>query len=145
MHVSTRTWNPWRDLNRLRREFDRLAPPEHPPAVRQRGEFPLLNAWQGKESLILTTEVPGLDVENLDLTVQPDSVTIAGKRLNAERTEGETCLREERWIAPFERRVELPFEIDPNQTEATYEKGILTIKLHRPAEHKPKKVAIKAG
>ncbi len=145
MQQTFRTWNPWRDLNRLRREFDRLYAPARAQSPARRGEFPLLNAWQNKECLVLTAELPGLDVETLDVTVNPDSIILSGRRLDAALNEGKTRVREERWNAPFERHVELPFEVDPQQTEATYEKGVLSIKLHRPAEHKPKKVTIKAG
>jgi len=145
MSAMLRTWNPWRELNRLRSELDRSAWPERFVAASTQRTFPQLNAWQSKETLILTAEIPGLDMEKLDLTVKPDSLTLSGARSDAEPKPGETYLRRERRSEPFHREVELPFEVDPQQTEATYEKGVLTITLHRPAEHKPKKVTIKAG
>ena len=47
--------------------------------------------------------------------------------------------------ASINRTVELPFAVDPQSAEANYEKGVLTIRLHRPKEHRPNKVQVRAG
>ncbi|HXY35298.1 MAG TPA: Hsp20/alpha crystallin family protein [Planctomycetaceae bacterium] len=145
----TRTaWNPWREMNRLRQELDQLTRGEWWPNVRRTTAFPAMNAHESETGLTLTAELPGIDASKLDVHVDKDSVTIAGQR--AETAPGATAkdeqyVRRERWFEPFRRTVELPFDVDPDKCEAVYEKGLLTLKLERVAEHEPKKLTIKAG
>ena len=61
------------------------------------------------------------------------------------RSAEEDYVRRERWFEPFKRTVELPFDVDPEKCDASYEKGVLTIRLERRPELQPKKLTIKAG
>jgi HSP20 family protein len=142
MSSTLRAWNPWQELNRLRDEFEQVWP-MRATTHNGRKRFPLLNGWEGKETFVITAELPGLDLENIDISVKSDSLTISGKREQAPLSEGESKLRQERWSETFERHVEFPFEVDPQKAEATYERGVLTVTLHRPAEQLPKKIAVK--
>lgn len=142
MNNTLRAWNPWQELNRLRDEFERVWPTR---ADHNRSRFPLLNAWEGKETFVITAELPGLELENIDISVKSDSLTLSGKRMSESTIEGENKLRQERWTESFERHVELPFEVDPQKADATYERGVLTITLHRPEEQLPKKIAVKSA
>lgn len=143
MNNTLRAWNPWQELNRLRNEFERVWPMR---ATTHNGHrFPQLNAWEGKETFVITAELPGLDLENIDISVKSDSLTISGKREQEPVGEGENNLRSERWTDSFERYVEFPFEIDPQKAEATYERGVLTVTLHRPEAQLPKKIAVKTA
>ena len=143
MSSTLRTWNPWQELNRLRDEFDRVWP-LRAVTHSSRKRFPQLNAWEGKETFVITAELPGLDLENIDIAVKSDSLTISGRRESEELGEGENNLRQERWSEAFDRTVEFPFEVDPQKADATYERGVLTITLHRPEAQLPKKIAVKS-
>lgn len=139
-------WNPLREMNRLRHELDQMTNGEWWPNVRRTAAFPAVNALESQSGLVLTAELPGIDASQLDVHVDEDSVTIAGQR-TAQPTGAteESYVRRERWFQPFRRTVELPFEVDPEKSEAVYEKGLLTLKLLRKAEPEPKKLTIKAG
>lgn len=145
MRIMTRYWNPWRDLEQLQNEVNRLFPQRQRPAHPAREEFPPINVWQAEHSLIITAEVPGLDADELDITVSTESVRIQGKQQQEPLKAGESYYRQERWTEPFTRTIDLPFEVDPQQTDATHENGVLTLTLHRPEEQKPRKVTVKAG
>jgi len=145
MRLVTRNWNPWRDVDQLQNEISRIFSRRRSHAGPNQAEFPPVNVWQDEQSLIITAEVPGLAPEDLDITVTTDSVTIRGKRHPETLKEEESYYRQERPTDPFGRTIELPFEVDPQQTEAVQEKGILTLKLHRPEEQKPRKIVVKAG
>ena len=138
-----RHWDPWRELDQLRSEMNRLWAgsgyvPQSGPA-----EFPAVNIWRGNHGVTLAAELPGLDPEGLDITVTTDSVTISGDRPVEELKAGESYHRRERATEPFSRTLELPFEVNPQQAEAIYEKGILMLRLHRPEEQKSRKIRIR--
>jgi len=139
-------WNPWRDMNRLRREMDRLVNYEWAPLVRGTAAFPPVNVWENEKGLVLTAEIPGLDPSQLDVSLEKDSLTISGGRAGGStETPEENFVRRERWFEPFKRTVELPFDVDPEKCDASYEKGVLTVRLERRPELQPKKLTIKAG
>jgi len=138
-----RHWDPLRELDQLRNEMTKLFSGGQRASVPACSEFPAVNVWRSQHGLALTAEVPGVETDHLDITVTSDTVTVAGNFPEQKLPQGQTYHRQERLNEPFTRTIELPFEVDPQQTEATYEKGVLLLKLNRPDEHKPKKVVIK--
>jgi HSP20 family protein len=139
-------WNPWREMNRLRREMDHLVSYEWAPLARGTTAFPPVNLWENEKGLVLTAEIPGVDAAGLDVSLEKDSLTISGERAgNPAGNNEEDFVRRERWYQPFKRTVELPFDVDPEKCDATYEKGVLTVRLERRPELQPKKLTIKAG
>jgi HSP20 family protein len=106
--------------------------------------YPAVNLWADERSVVLTAEVPGFTPEQLDVTINKNTIVISGTRDSGKPKEGETYYRKERPSASFTRTLELPIEIDPNSAEADYSKGVLTLRLSRPAAHLPKKVTVKS-
>ena len=139
----TRHWDPWREFDQLRHEMNRLFSRYRPEPDVDRSEFPAINVWRSEDGLALTAELPGLDSDHIDVTVTADAVTISGERPAEPLKEGQAYHLRERLTEPFSRTVTLPFEVDPQQAEAGYEKGVLTLKLRRPEEQKSKKVVVK--
>jgi HSP20 family protein len=138
-------WNPWREMNRLRREMDQVFNYDWRPAWQRPAEFPPINAWENEKGLVLTAEIPGTDASKLDVSLEKDAVTISGERGPATTEEpAETYVRRERWFEPFKRTFELPFDVNPDKCEASYEKGVLTVRLERSPEQQPKKLTIKS-
>jgi HSP20 family protein len=132
-------------MNRLRHELDQILSPQVRGA-QQSVQFPPVNVWEKENNVVLTAELPGLDPAQIDVTVEKDSVTLAGRRMEDATTENEeNYMRHERSLDAFTRTIELPFDVDPEKCEADYEKGVLTVKLQRAPESQPKKLSIKAG
>lgn len=137
------TLSPWREIDDFQREVNRLFSNGRRSVSRQTSSTPPVNIWKDDDGFTLTAELPGVDAESVDLTVENDTVTIQGEFSPEGDDDGKkTFHRRERSTGRFSRTVRLPHNVDTSATEATYNKGVLTVKLHRPAEEKPRKVAI---
>jgi HSP20 family protein len=104
--------------------------------------YPAINLWEKDDSIIVTTELPGIDPGKLDISVTGAALTISGTSIADPIKEGETYLRQERELGNFQRNFQLPFQVDSKKIEARYEKGILQITLPRLKEDLPKKIKI---
>ena len=134
--------DPFSDLMRLRNDMNRLfsgsAYPFQPA-------YPAVNIWVNEKGAVVTAELPGLDVEQMDISVLGDTLTLTGSRLFETLKENENYHRKERNGNKFSRTLQLPFKINDKAIEARYEKGILRITLPRVAAEIPKKIGIKVG
>ena len=105
-------------------------------------DYPAINVWEKDNSIIVTTELSGMDAENINVSVAGNMLTIAGTIKADPIKEGETYLRQERRLGNFQRNFKLPFSVDSAKVEAKYEKGILQITLPGIKEDLPKKIKI---
>jgi HSP20 family protein len=105
-------------------------------------DYPAINVWEKDNSIIVTTELSGVDAENINVSVAGNMLTIAGTTKADPIKEGETYLRQERRLGNFQRNFKLPFSVDSGKVEAKYEKGILQITLPGIKEDLPKKIKI---
>lgn len=104
--------------------------------------YPAINVWEKDNSLVVTTELPGMDNENINISVTGATLTISGISKADPIKEGDTYLRQERDVGNFQRNFQLPFQVDSKAVEAKYERGILKITLPRLQEDLPKKIKI---
>ena len=141
-----RAWAPWSEMERLRREVDRLMSGTSTwPGLGIAPGYPAMNVWTNEDGAVVTAELPGVDPAELDISVQNDTLTLRGNRQPAEAQEDATYHRRERSSGHFVRSIQLPFTVDSSQVQASYEKGILSVTLPRAEADKPLKIAIKAG
>lgn len=137
----------WNEMDRLRRDFDRIFEGSFPALYRQRTRsFPAINIWSNEsEGVIVTAELPGVDPADINVTATGDTLTISGTCKPLEMPENERVHRQERTYREFSRDVQLPFTIDMEGVEATTKKGVLWITLPRAEAEKPKQISIKAS
>ncbi len=131
------------EFRRLRREMNRLfdvAP--FLTASPFAADFPPTNVWVGQEDAVVTTEIPGIDPQKLDLSIVGDVLKIGGSRAG-EGQEAESYYRQERSCGTFSRTLQLPFQVETGKVEAKYDKGVLQIILPRAETEKPRKIAVK--
>jgi HSP20 family protein len=110
---------------------------------------PKIDVSESKDGIEVTAELPGVDEKDIDLTLSNDVLTIRGEK-KSERDEGD---KERSWhlverrYGAFTRTVTLPYQPDSDKVEAKFEKGVLRIRLPKPAEiaKKEKKIAISGG
>lgn len=140
-----RIWDPWREIGQLQNEMGRMLAGARSMSGLGHREFPPVNLYVNENDLLLTLEVPGIDPAHVDITVTGDTVTIRGDRPAEATQSGQSFHRRERLTGHFERSVQLPFEVDPGKTEATYERGVLSVRMGRPESQKPKKVVVKTA
>jgi len=131
-----------RQMGRLFDEMDRYLGRSQDNTLHAGSGFPLVDVWTGQEGAILSAEIPGVATEDLEVTVLGDTLTIRGKRPVPELAEREGYVRQERFTGEFVRTVQLPFPVDPEQVKAEHKNGVLTVHLTRPAEDRPRRIAI---
>jgi len=126
-----------REMNRLFETFDHdLAPATH---------FPALNLWMNEEGAVVTAELPGVDVTDLEISVVGQTLTVSGERKIDAYSKNTVLHRQERGFGKFTRMLDLPFAVDANKVQATLENGILRILLPRAEQDKPRKISVKAN
>jgi HSP20 family protein len=133
-------------LSRMTEQFRRAFGDDMPgvPLLNRSG-FPTLNAWQDEQAFYLEAEIPGLGLEDLEITLpEADLVSIKGQR-KAPAPEGAQWLRRERACGPFERDLRLPGPVAGDDVEATLKDGVLTVKLPKAPEIRPRKIAVRAA
>jgi len=137
----------WRELEQMRQGMDRLFTESFPRVRRMRtGGFPAINVWTNDaEGAILTTELPGINPEDVNISVTGDTLTISGCCKPSEAPESAQYHRRERSRGDFDRSVQLPYTINPDKVEARVERGVLTVVLPRAEAEKPRQITIKAG
>ncbi|MBS0266985.1 MAG: Hsp20/alpha crystallin family protein [Planctomycetes bacterium] len=140
-----RVWDPWREIGQLQNEMSRLLTGARAFNTGGAREFPPVNLYVKEHEVLLTLELAGIDPETVEITVTGDAVTISGDRPAEVPQQGQNFHRRERFAGQFQRTVQLPFEVDSHKTEATYDRGVLCVRLGRPESQKPKKVVVKTA
>jgi HSP20 family protein len=133
-----------RELVELQRQMNRLAgqnPRRGTPAAPR--VFPSIIISATSQDLLVRAEVPGMALEDFDISISGDVLTVQGARLTGEGLEGGWYHRRERESGGFSRAVRLPAAVDGDRAEATYVAGVLAISLPLREEAKPKEVAVK--
>jgi HSP20 family protein len=130
----------WRDMDYLNREMNRLFSGERLPFAQG---YPAVNVWADENEAVVTSEIPGIDPKDIDISVEGEMLLVRGSRKLDALKEGAKYHRQERDHGNFGRRIRLPFRVDHKSVEARYERGVLSINLHRLEADKPKKIEIK--
>ena len=138
-------------LGRLKNELDRLftgvfdAPwsAALPGLVSEAG-YPAINVWEDEASFHAEVEVPGMKLEELEILVVGNQLTVKGERAT-DVPEGATAHRSERVRGAFSRVVRLPIEVDADKVEAHLTDGVLLVKLPKAEAAKPRKIKVLAG
>lgn len=138
-------WTPFRDLEQMRKEMDRLWDSffERRPS---RGEgvsewLPTLDISESKSDYIIKVELPGIDPKEIEISLTNDLLTIKGEK-KQERGEEEALLFSERTFGPFNRTVRLSRPVQSDKINASFKNGLLTITLPKTEEAKKKEIKI---
>ena len=132
----------WHEMERMRRQLDRLS---DGVAFRAVPSFPAFNVWTNADGLLVTAEVPGVELDDLDIAIVNKTLTLSGKREPADMDEDTRYHRRERGCGQFSRSIELPYRIEADHVQATFDKGVLTIRLPRAEDEKPRRIKVQTG
>lgn len=136
----------WSDpLSTLRRIQEEMNRGVGGPRLGATSEFPPLNVWRGEGGVLVTAEIPGVSLEDIDLTVHQNTLTIKGKSVPVGDVPEESFHRRERHYGAFARTIALPYNVDSDKVKATANNGILSVELPRPETEKPKRIQITQG
>ncbi len=106
---------------------------------------PALSVCETPETVVVTTEVPGVDKETLDISITGNQLVLKGEKREESEEKGKTWHHVERCYGAFARSILLPAPVDPNAVEAETKDGVLTVTVQKRAEAKPRKIAIRAS
>lgn len=139
---------PFAELQReMNRVFDSVFGRHFRPVGRLRSGYvyPPTNVRETDDAYTVACEVPGLEMADLEVYVTGDQLTVSGTRTNTIPEEGVTLHRHERDTGRFSRAVTLPGPLDSARTEATLADGVLTVRIPKTEEAKPKRVEVHLG
>jgi len=140
-------WDPFQEMLNLRRTVDRLfdnASPDH--------EWGQPTMWglaidvvENKDDFIVKASVPGINPDDLDISYADDTLTIKGEIKSDNEVKENQYHFHERRFGSFARSISLPTKIKGDAIEASYQNGVVTLRLPKAEEVKPKRIAIKVG
>ena len=137
---------PFSELSTVRNEMDRLWNrflDDWPlPAMFTKGWAPMIDISEAKDKLIVKAELPGLDPEDLKLSLSGDLLTIQGEKKKEKEEKDEQHYSLERYCGEFQRTIRLPVEVQEDKIEAKFDKGVLTITMPKTAKSKKKEIKI---
>jgi HSP20 family protein len=139
--------DPLRELQQLQRRMDRVFQNvfglERAPW--RVGVYPLVNISEDRDHIYVRAELPGVKAADLEITVQDQSLILRGERKIPTEEKQVNYHRRERESGFFRRVLALPARVKAEKVEATCKDGILTIRLAKPEEIKPRKIKVKAA
>ena len=135
--------SPWDEMRRMRHDMDRLMNRAW-LGVDRAPCYPAMNVWTNEDGAVATAELPGFDPDDIQISVVGDTLTVSGNRKPEDVGEGAKYHRRERGCGRFTRSFQLPFQIEGDAVEATFERGVLHITLPRAEADKPKRISVKA-
>jgi HSP20 family protein len=146
-------WDPFREFATLQNQMNRLFQDYQPTRTGQSGEefmttgtfVPPVDIFEDEHNITLKLEVPGIDQNDIDVRVENSTLTVRGERKFEKDVKEENFHRIERSYGSFSRSFTLPNSVNPEQVNAEYTNGVLTIALAKRAEAKPKQIKVNIG
>jgi HSP20 family protein len=144
-------WEPVAELNTIQSEMNRL----FNTFVDQSGQsrrtdtarpwIPAMDLLEGRDDYVLRADLPGLSDADVSVQLEDNVLTISGERKPEHDQQPEGYYRLERAVGAFSRSLSLPDGVDPNGVQAHFDRGVLEIRIPKPAQKKPRSVSIALG
>ena len=143
-------WEPVRELNTLQSEMNRLFntlfdTPVANGTAGVRRWIPAMDLVKTDDDFVLRADLPGLTEGDVNIELEDNVLTVSGERKSEHEDRKEGYYRVERASGSFSRSLTLPEGVDADAIKASFEKGVLEIRIPKPEERKPRKVAISVG
>lgn len=145
-------WEPVRELNTIQSEMNRLfntffeAPaPDSGGRGALRRWIPAMDLVETANEFVLRADLPGLSEGEVKIELEDNVLTISGERKAEHEDRKEGYYRVERASGHFVRSLTLPDGVDPDSVHASFDRGVLEVRIHKPKAHKPRKVSISLG
>jgi HSP20 family protein len=144
-------WEPVRELGTIQNEMNRLfnsffdTPTVSAAGAAPRRWIPAMDLVETEGEFVLRADLPGLSEGDVNIEVEDHVLTISGERTSDQETRKEGFYRVERAWGSFSRSLTLPEGVDPEAIAASFDRGVLEIRIPKPEQRKPRKVAISVG
>jgi HSP20 family protein len=144
-------WEPARELQSLQHEVNRLFGTffDQPSGGGNGGSLrrwvPAMDLIEEGDHYALRADLPGVEEKDVKVELEDNVLTISGGRKSEHEERGDGVYRVERATGVFSRSLTLPEGVDPDGIEAHFEKGVLEVRVPKPEERRPRRVAINVG
>lgn len=142
----TRTRN--RNVNDLQREIDRMfgrffpSQSQNDDSSREAVWAPRTDLVEAEDAYRIHLDLPGVNKDDLRINYQDNELTVSGERSSDRTAENEEYVRVERTFGHFHRSFTLPRTVNAEDISASYENGVLTIRVPKTEEEKPRQIEI---
>jgi HSP20 family protein len=148
-HMTIVRWEPLRELGSLQNEMNRLfnsvfdtpAPGGNGGGTMRRW-MPAMDLVETDESFVLRADLPGLSEEDIKIEFEDGTLTVSGDRKAEHESKNEGYYRVERAFGAFSRSLTLPQGIDPEAVTASFDRGVLEVRIPKPEQRKPRRIEI---
>lgn len=144
-------WEPARELSSLQSEMNRLfntffdTPTSGGNGGAARRWVPSMDLVETDDHFVLRADLPGLSEEDVAIELEDNVLTVSGERKAEHEEKNEGFYRVERSYGQFRRSLTLPDGVDADAIAARFDRGVLEVRIPKPEERKPRKVAIQVG
>jgi HSP20 family protein len=145
-------WEPFRDLNSLQSEMNRLFNTVFDQPTSGGGNSGAMRRWmpamdlvETGEHFVLRADLPGLSEEDVKIELEDNTLTVSGERKAEHESRDEGFYRVERAYGSFSRSLTLPRGVNAEAVEAHFDRGVLEVRIPKPEERKPRRIEIGAG
>jgi HSP20 family protein len=148
-------WEPLREFSTLQNEMNRLfntvfdAPAAGDGAAvggaPARRWMPPMDLLETDDHFVLRADLPGMSEEDISIELEDTTLTISGQRRAEHQERGEGAYRVERAFGAFSRSLTLPQGVDAEAVEAGFDRGVLEVRVPKPEQRKPRRIAISAN
>ena len=139
-------WEPMRELGTLQSEMNRLfntvfdSPGGNAGTLRR--WMPAMDLLETDEHFVLRADLPGMSEEDVSIELEDSTLTISGERKAEHEEKQEGFYRVERASGAFQRSLTLPRGVDPEAVTASFDRGVLEVRVPKPEERKPRRIHI---
>jgi HSP20 family protein len=139
-------FDPFREITSLRDEMNRLFSRTVGDGVSSGSAWtPAVDIFDTEEAIVLRAELPGLGPDDIDIEIDDNVLTLKGERRFQETVDEGRFYRLERAYGHFQRSVTLPQGVKADEISADVDNGVLTVRVPKADEVKPRKIAIAAA
>ena len=144
-------WEPLREFGALQNEMNRLfntvfeTPGPGNGGAAMRRWMPAMDLVETDDHFVLRADLPGMSEDDVKIEFEDGTLTVSGERKSEHEDKHEGFVRVERSYGAFRRSLTLPDGVDPEAVSASFDKGVLEVRIPKPEERKPRKVAIQVG
>ena len=141
-------WDPFRELSDMRETMDRLFERGFSRPWRLltwdmgEGFFPV-DLYETDNEVVVKASLPGVKAEDVEIAVTGDTLTIKGETKEEHEEKKPNYYRQERRYGAFQRVLTLPVRVDADKADATFEQGVLNLRLPKVPEVRPKTIEVK--
>ena len=144
-------WTPIRELEDMRRDLDKLFGDFFEPAARRRFGIkphepgvvvPSVDVFERQGEIVVKADIPGVEKENIDITISKEHLTIKGEVKKEEEVRQEDYYSLERSFGSFSRAIPLPADADGSKAKASFKNGVLEVVFPKKEEAKQSEIKV---